>query len=216
MANHYAEEDHDPTVHHEERDINVRGVMLLTAIFVALMVVLFFGTWFLFKGFAKAERKKDIAELSEIKGAAHTEPPAPRLQPFPERADELNESTRRANEGIGADLSVVPTREPVRATPVADLQEMRREYDEKLLHYGWVDRSRGIVRMPIAEAKKRLLAKGLPVAPKSPVAAPATGMQGVVPNSPEASPVEPVPGAKPASSGRGVNPEHGSEGPIVQ
>lgn len=215
MANHYVEEDHDPTVHHEERDINVRGVLLLTAIFVALMVVLFFGTWFLFKGFAKAERKKDVAEISEIQKAAHTEPPAPRLQPFPERTDEVSETGKRANEGIGSELSPVPTREPVVATPVADMQEMRREYDAKLHEYGWVDRSRGIVRLPIEEAKKRLLAKGLPVA-ASPAAQPPTATSGVTPNAPETAPVEPLAGANPVSSGRGVNPEHGSEGPINQ
>lgn len=43
--------------------------------------------------------------------------------------------------------------------PEADLAALRKEEDEHLTRYTWLDRTRGLVRIPIAEAMK-LLAEG--------------------------------------------------------
>jgi hypothetical protein len=74
-------------------------------------------------------------------------PPEPRLQPF------------------------VTNKPPFSSTPVIDMEQMRAA-EEKALHTpGWVDRQKGIVRVPIEVAKQ------LAVQRLSSVGAPASGAQ---------------------------------------
>lgn len=44
----------------------------------------------------------------------------------------------------------------------ATLEEYRAEQERKLMTYGWVDREKGIVRIPIERAKELILERGLP------------------------------------------------------
>jgi hypothetical protein len=46
--------------------------------------------------------------------------------------------------------------------PNRDLAEMRRDEQERLTSYGWVDRSRGTVHIPIERALDLTLQRGLP------------------------------------------------------
>jgi len=46
--------------------------------------------------------------------------------------------------------------------PPADLQAIRREEQEQLTSYGWVDRQNGVARIPVQRAMEILTAKGLP------------------------------------------------------
>ncbi len=56
-----------------------------------------------------------------------------------------------------------PPPEPrLQTSPADDMAALRAREDSILHSYGWVDRAQGIVRVPIDEAKKRILAKGLP------------------------------------------------------
>lgn len=65
------------------------------------------------------------------------------------------------------ELSPLPS-EPATAaprlqdTPVHDYQEFRRQQEEALNTYGWVDRNQVTVRLPIARAKELILEQGLP------------------------------------------------------
>ncbi len=68
----------------------------------------------------------------------------------------------------GASVVEQVTRFPqpeIQNNPGVDFQRFLQEQDEKLNRYGWVDRQRGIVQIPIDEAMKRLLQQGLPVRP---------------------------------------------------
>lgn len=47
----------------------------------------------------------------------------------------------------------------------ADYLALRQQQSEKLNSYGWVDRSNGIVRIPIDHAMDLIASRGLPVAP---------------------------------------------------
>ena len=47
--------------------------------------------------------------------------------------------------------------------PKQELADLRAGWAEKLEGYSWVDKGAGVVRLPIDEAKKRVLAQGLPV-----------------------------------------------------
>ena len=46
--------------------------------------------------------------------------------------------------------------------PREDLQDLRASEDAILNSYGWVDKNAGIVRIPIDEAMKLILQRGLP------------------------------------------------------
>lgn len=45
---------------------------------------------------------------------------------------------------------------------IADYKKYRAEENEKLNNYGWVDKEKGVVRIPIEQTMKILAAKGLP------------------------------------------------------
>jgi|SRR5919198_279483 hypothetical protein len=61
-----------------------------------------------------------------------------------------------------------PTPEPRLAVhPGQDLKAMRAAEDSLLKSYGWIDRERGIVRIPIDRAIEILAQRGLPVRPQS-------------------------------------------------
>jgi hypothetical protein len=61
-----------------------------------------------------------------------------------------------------------PTPEPrLAAHPGQDLKAMRAAEDSMLKSYGWIDREKGIVRIPIDRAIEILAQRGLPVRPQS-------------------------------------------------
>jgi len=63
---------------------------------------------------------------------------------------------------------VEPPPEPRLLTkPGADLAAMRAEEDQILGSYGWIDRERGVVRLPIDRAITLLAQKGLPMRAES-------------------------------------------------
>jgi hypothetical protein len=74
-------------------------------------------------------------------------PPEPRLQLAPSTTEQLE------------------TRQPPNLksdTPLQEMKHLREEENKKLSGYGWVDEKAGVVRIPIEEAKKRLLQSGIP------------------------------------------------------
>ena len=62
----------------------------------------------------------------------------------------------------GADLKgpSQPPQPRLQSSPVADLKRMRQEEDQILGSYGWIDRQKGIVRLPIARAMDLLSQRG--------------------------------------------------------
>ena len=55
-----------------------------------------------------------------------------------------------------------PPEPRLQANPRLDLQEMRAAENAVLQSYGWVDRDKGVARMPIDEAMKMMVQRGLP------------------------------------------------------
>src|SRR5262249_13572289 len=53
----------------------------------------------------------------------------------------------------------------LQANPRQDMRDLRESKDERLTTYGWVDRNAGVVRIPIDEAMKLTLQRGLPSRP---------------------------------------------------
>ncbi len=56
----------------------------------------------------------------------------------------------------------VPPEPRLQTNPRQDLTDLRAKEDEWLGSYGWVDRNAGVVRIPIDEAMKLTLERGLP------------------------------------------------------
>ena len=56
----------------------------------------------------------------------------------------------------------LPPEPRLQTNPKEDLREMRAEEDGILNSYGWVDQNAGIVRIPIGEAMKLTVQRGLP------------------------------------------------------
>ncbi|MGE5853214.1 MAG: hypothetical protein ACM35E_08760 [Deltaproteobacteria bacterium] len=76
--------------------------------------------------------------------------------------------TRRRPPPSPLSYGVEPPPEPRLLTkPGADLAAMRAEEDQILGSYGWIDRERGIVRLPIDRAITLLAQKGLPIRAES-------------------------------------------------
>jgi hypothetical protein len=59
----------------------------------------------------------------------------------------------------------LPPEPRLQTTPRQDLKDLRAREQEWLTTYGWVDRNAGVVRIPIDEAIKRTLERGLPARP---------------------------------------------------
>jgi hypothetical protein len=125
---------------HEESDVNVRALLWFVVIFIAFAVVTHFALYGMFRFLVNLERGNANAPLTSMDRPPDMDvPQTPRLQPFPAKSGS----------------EVVP---PYGSTPVIDMVEMRAHEQEVLDHYGWVDRQKGIVHIPIGEAKKQWLA----------------------------------------------------------
>lgn len=72
-------------------------------------------------------------------------------------------------------------------TAVKDIATLRREENVRLTTYGWVDKEKGIVRIPVEVAMEMALRKGFP---ERGVARPEPAMPGTPPSGEPATPFE--------------------------
>lgn len=127
MSPHDLESIDQATVHHEETDVNIRGIFVFAAGLMIVAIVIHLAVWGLFKYFDAREARGTVAHtLAEEEPRV---PPEPRLQ----------------------------------ITPRQDLAAFRGREDAILNGYHWVDKQAGTVRIPIAEAMKLTVQRGLPV-----------------------------------------------------
>jgi hypothetical protein len=145
----------NPETHHEETDVPMRAVLWFFITVAVASVVIHLVVWGVFKALARLERSRQTAPLTAVARPADANvPPEPRLQPFP----------RQTGEGVVA---------PYTNTPVVDLAHLRAREEAILRNYGWVDPQKGVVHIPIDQAKQLALQRGVFKAPAQPVA-PAT------------------------------------------
>jgi hypothetical protein len=64
---------------------------------------------------------------------------------------------------LAADAPRVPPNPRLQGNPRLDLEKLREQEASLLNGYTWVDRDAGIVRIPIAEAMRLTVERGLPV-----------------------------------------------------
>jgi len=60
-----------------------------------------------------------------------------------------------------AQASRVPPAPRLQVNPREDLRELRAKEDQQLTTYGWVDKGKGVVRIPIEQAMKLAVQRGL-------------------------------------------------------
>lgn len=147
----------NPEVHHEERDVNVRIVLWIIAIFIVVAILIHVSIGGLFKLFKAQEKEKPQEPMTLIRQERQL-PIVPLLQPFPYKASGEGES-------------------PLLHTPVTDMATLRREQAAHLNSYGWVDPQRGVVRIPIERARRLFVLRSggggtVTVAPSTETAAP--------------------------------------------
>ena len=133
--------------------ISYRGIVWFTVILAATTLFCQALMWGMFVFLEKQENKNDPPRAA-IAQPSLTLPPGPNL---------LTQTEDHA------------TSEP------GNLQKFREAEDTVLHSYGWVDKDGGVVRIPIDEAKKLILERGIPggsIAPPAKAAAPGKGPGG--------------------------------------
>jgi hypothetical protein len=121
-----------PTVHHEESDVNIRAIFGFGAALLVVAIAIHIAVWGLFRYFDYREARA-YGPASPLATGETRLPPEPRLQ----------------------------------VNPREDAAEFRAQEDAILNGYTWVNRDTGTVRIPIAEAMKSTVQKGLPVRPSA-------------------------------------------------
>lgn len=145
---HHHERDMDienPDARHETNDVQIKPValfifwLLVATGVVALLMIALFNTFERREQKTGGKKSPLAAERSEI-------PPEPRLQLAPKSDEQL-----KKNES--PDLK--------RDHPLEEMKLLRVEEDQTLNNYTWIDQQKGVVGLPIEDAKRLVLEKGL-------------------------------------------------------
>lgn len=136
MAEHNTDhhEPENPSVHHEEKDINVRLVLIGGAISVVLAILMHAGLWGMYVGFRAISRSIDPDQGSHVA--------APRVAVTPEY--------------------VPPEFITHWSEPARYLENLRNEEAAFMDGYAWVYPDEGVVRVPIGVAMELALTRGYP------------------------------------------------------
>jgi hypothetical protein len=124
--------------YHEKSDVNVRALLWSVAIFIVFSALTHALLYWQFQFYKKLfSGKRNPPPLTAMQRPPDAAVPAePRLQPF---------ATKNVS-GV--------TNPPNTSTPVTDMEQMRAAEEQALHTPGWVDRQKGIVRLPIDVAKQ--------------------------------------------------------------
>ena len=142
MANHDQHEENyvsNPGVMYESSDANVRAIYLFGFWLVVLGLLCALATYGGLKAMEAWEDHQDKARMAEnpmVPEARMKMPPVQAVHEFPNPQLQINDT--------------------------AEMKEEVVEENAKLTHYQWVDPDQGIVRIPIDQAMKLVLQRGLP------------------------------------------------------
>ena len=114
------------------------------------LAILFISTAFVFiivkgldYGFRKLDESNKEQKATQVQTGERQLPPEPMLQGAPGKDDKRT------------------------LLPLEDMERVRKETNEKINSYGWVDKSGGVARIPIDRAKDMIAEKGLPSLPSA-------------------------------------------------
>jgi hypothetical protein len=140
VHHHTPEELHNDDVAHEDSDVNIKALVMsavgLAVIMVVSAVLMYALFWWVFVPQAEAS--------------------APKLSPLALPATTMPKTTTASPYFGGAPQPQLLTNEP------SLLNQIREREAQQLHSYGWVDEKTGVARIPIDDAKKLLLERGVP------------------------------------------------------
>jgi hypothetical protein len=139
---HSAEEMHNDDVAHEHSDINISALTWSVVVMFGVVAGTAVLMWVLFV-FLESQAAARDPKVSPLAMPATTMPPSTTSSPF----------------FGGAPEPKLMTGEP------SYLSQVRTEEEQQLHGYGWVDEKAGVARIPIDEAKKLTIERGLAVRP---------------------------------------------------
>ena len=167
---HEQPEFHNEDVAHEHTDVNIKAILMFAAGLVLVAIVVHFLIAGVFWWLEREARKRD-PQLSPVNAQAPAMPRTTTESPF---------------FGHARGGSQLLTNEPLA------LQKVRDDENKRLQGYGWVQGKQGVAHMPVNEAKKLILERGLPARADG-VADPALGTRAAAMG--EASGGRTIPGA---------------------
>ena len=148
--NHSKHNEHqrDTEAGHESSTIHVGAI---TWFIVVLTVAVVFIGWLMSAVLNTFEGREKKAELESRPSPFAAErsklPPEPRLQLAPNSEEQIDRN----------EPPNIKTQHPLE-----EIKQLQSAWDKQLTSYGWVDEQGGIVRIPIEDAKRLLLQRGLP------------------------------------------------------
>ncbi|HEX8142125.1 MAG TPA: hypothetical protein VF553_05975 [Pyrinomonadaceae bacterium] len=145
----------NPDVTHEESDVNVRAILQFVVGLLIFAVVVHVLMWYMLKFFEQRQERLTPAPAPMALKDKERLPPEPRLQVAPGFGVDLGEG-RRVDLGL--------------KEPTAEYKVVREQW-ERVLREGQRDAAGNVIAIPIEEAKRQLVEKGLPTRqqPGSPV-----------------------------------------------
>ena len=133
---------------HEISNVQVGGITWFIIVLSVSVVLIGWLITAVLNSFEAREKKAELeSRPSPFAGERAKLPPEPRLQLAPNSEDQIDKS------------------EPPNLKtqhPLEEMKELRKSWDDQINTYGWVDEQGGVVRIPIDEAKRLLLQRGLP------------------------------------------------------
>jgi len=139
----------NPEVYHEESDVPIRPIVWFAVGLTISTVIIYLLIGWLFDYFEGREKRAQ-GKQSPLAAERQRIPPEPRLYLTPKDLDQ-------AKPDLLSDH------------PFQELRKLRDQENERLNSYNWVDPNAGIVTIPIDEAKRLALQKGLIVSRPAPV-----------------------------------------------
>lgn len=132
----------DPGAEFERQDLSPRGVYAFLAGLAAACVVVAFVLLGLYHSMDAYQRTHQPPQNPLVQPTVETRQVQPEtILKFPAPRLEQNERT--------------------------ELNDIRRNEEDQLYSYGWVDQQAGVVRIPIARAMQLIVQQGLPTEPES-------------------------------------------------
>ena len=134
-------------VGHEVSDVQVGGI---TWFIVLLTVGVVFVGWLMvamINSLESREKKAFESRPSPFAADKPKLPPEPRLQLAPSSEEQIENDNP-------PDLKT--------QSPLKEMEHQNTIWKDELSHYSWVDESAGVVRIPIDDAKRLLLQRGIP------------------------------------------------------
>ena len=139
---------HNEAVAHEHSDINITKLVVFALGLAGITAAVAMLMWGLFRFLENQAESRDAAAA-----------PSPHAAPAAQMPAKLPGAKEFS-----------PTPGPRLLTnEYAVLDQQRRNEEQQLTGYGWTDERAGVARMPVSEAKRLILERGLPVRAGNPI-----------------------------------------------